>query len=354
MPGKMMRRHAAAGLAALGGAALLWPRPGRAADTAGADAAALQQAARQEGSVTWYVAQGDTPTAERMGRTFTATYPGITVDVMRTTGQVAFQRLLLDIKNQTPHCDVFSATDAAHMPILKERNELTHYVPPNAADMVSRFKAQSDDGWYYVTDAGRWVPIYNRDKVKPADAPKAWTDLLDPKWQGRVSVGHPAFSGGMGAWMLGVVQLHGWQYFEQLARNNPRIGRSTQDTVTLLSAGECLVGPTWAPGAYRAVDKGEPIGIEQASDGGVVMVFPSAIPARAPHPNAARLFLNWMLSAAYSNLEAADGSEPIHAGVPPRADEPALAGLKVVAPTAAELRQGVPELIEKWRDTFGN
>ena len=347
MPVAITRRRAAAGVAALGfGSALA--RPAR------ADLAALAEAARKEGGLTWYVAQGDTATAERMGRTFTATWPGITVEVMRTTGQVAFQRLMLDIKNHTPHCDVFSATDIAHMPILKERGELMQYVAQNASGMVPRFRAVSDDGWYYVTEAGRWVLIYNRDKVSQADAPKGWTDLLEPKWKGQVSVGHPAFSGGMGAWVVGVNKLYGWEFFEKLAKNNPRVGRSTQDTVTLLSAGECLVGPTWAPGAYRAIDKGNPIGIEQARDGDVVMVFPSAIPAHAPHPNAARLFLEWMLSEAYSKLQAADGSEPIHAGVPPRADEPSLDGLKVVAPTMAELRKGIPEVIEQWRETFGS
>ena len=82
------------------GAALAFVRP------ALADTAPLEAAARQEGSLTWYVAQLDTVTAERFGRAFSAEYPGITVEVIRTTGQVAFQRLLLDIKNRTPHCDV--------------------------------------------------------------------------------------------------------------------------------------------------------------------------------------------------------------------------------------------------------
>ena len=94
-----------------------------AAHSARADTS-LEEAARAEGTLTWYVAQLDTATAERFGRAFTAAHPGITVEVIRTTGQVAFQRLMLDIKNQTPHCDVFSATDISHMPILLERHGL--------------------------------------------------------------------------------------------------------------------------------------------------------------------------------------------------------------------------------------
>ncbi|MGA8192275.1 MAG: extracellular solute-binding protein [Acetobacteraceae bacterium] len=346
MSSVVTRRRTVIGFSALSAAIVL---PSRAR----ADQAVLEAAARQEGTLTWYVAQQDTETAELFGRTFTALHPGVTVDVIRTTGQVAFQRLSLDIKNHTPHCDVFSATDIAHMPLLKEHSDLAQFTPDNSADMRPQFKAQSDAGWYYITNAGRWVLLRNSEKVSRDAAPKAWTDLLDPKWKGRVSVAHPAFSGGAGVWALAMQKLYGWDYFRTLAANDPRIGRSTQDTVTLLSGGECLVGPTWAPGAYRGLDRGNPIAITQPNDGAVVMVFPSAIPAHAPHPNAARLFMEWLLSREYSKLIATDGSEPIHMDVPARPDEPPLDGQKVVTLTVEEIRNGVPEVIEQWRDIFG-
>jgi iron(III) transport system substrate-binding protein len=348
MSSVIVRRQALLGLAALStAAAVLRPRRAR------GDTNAIEAAARQEGSLTWYIAQVDTETAEEFGRAFTAAHPGITVEVIRTTGQVAFQRLMLDLKNATPHCDVFSATDIAHMPILRERDALLSFTPENFSSLRPQFKAQSDAGWYYPTNAGRWALVRNRDKVTPDAAPKAWTDLLDPRWKGQVSVSHPAFSGGAGVWALAVKKLHGWSFFEALAKNEPRIGRSTLDTVTLLSAAECLVGPTWAPGAYRAIDKGAPIGLDQPADGVVLMTFPSAITAGAPHPNAARLFMEWLLSEDYSRLIAAQGSEPIREGVPPRADEPPLERQNVLTLTVEEIRKGVPELVEQWRDTFG-
>ena len=78
------------------------------------------------------------------------------------------------------------------------------------------------------------------------------------------------------------------------------------------------------------------------------------IPANAPHPAAARLFMEWLLSEGYSKIVADDGSEPIRAGVPTRPDEPPLATQKVISLTVAEIRKGIPEVIEAWRDTFGN
>ncbi len=340
----LSRRHAVASLVS----AAMLPR------LAHAELDALEKAARAEGELTWYVSQTDTESAEAFGRAFSTTYPGIRVEIIRVTGQVIMQRLMLDIKNHTPHCDVFSTTDPSHMPLLKERGELTQFRPEGFASMRPQFQAQSEADWYHPTNAGRWILVHNRDKVAAGSAPKAWTDLLDPKWKGQVSVAHPGFSGGAGIWALAMKKLYGWGFFEDLARNNPRVGRSTIDTVTLLGAGECQVGPTFAPNAYRNIDKGSPITITQPSDGVVVMVFPSAIPAHAPHPSAARLFMEWTLSPAWSKLIAADGSEPIHAQVAPRADEPALDTQLVIAPTVAEIRAGVPEVIERWRDTFGS
>src|ERR1700691_3338180 len=108
------RRSATAGLGGVGAATLL-PRG------AEADTASLEAGAHKEATLTWYIAQVDTDTAEVMGRAFTKQYPGINVQVIRTTGQVAYQRLMQDLKNDSPQCDVFSTTDIAHMPTLMKR-----------------------------------------------------------------------------------------------------------------------------------------------------------------------------------------------------------------------------------------
>ena len=340
------RRHATAGLTAF--AAL----PGLA--RAAADNPALEAAAHDEGTLTWYSAQVDARTSETLGRTFTQSYPGVKVGVIRTTGQVAYQRLLMDIKNHTPQCDVFSATDISHMPTLKERHELTEYTPANAEALLPAFKALSDPGFSYITNASRYFLIYNKDKVKPEDVPRAWTDLLDPKWKGRVATGHPAFSGCTGTWALGLKKIYGWEFFEKLSKNNPRIGRSAVDPMTLINAGECLVGVGGASNTYASMQKGNPVTPVHPSDGLVLCVTPSAIPANAPHPNAAKLFMEWLLSADYARMIAEDGSEPILRGIQPRSGMPPLADQKIIALTVDEIRTGVPVVIEQWRDTFGS
>jgi iron(III) transport system substrate-binding protein len=338
------RRSAASGLAALAIAPNL----------ARAEAPDLQAAARAEGTVTWYTGQVDAEKAEEMGRTFSKTNPGVNVGVIRTTGQVAYQRLLLDIKNHVPQCDVFSTTDISHMPILKERHELSEYTPANAVNLLPPFKAVSDPGFSYVTNAARYFLIYNTDKVKSEDAPRAWTDLLNPKWKGRVATGHPGFSGCTGTWALGIKKIHGWEFFEKLADNNPRIGRSAVDPLTLITAGECLVGLASANGAYASMDRGNPLGVQHPTDGLVLCVTPSAIPAHAPHPAAAKLLMEWLLSPECAQKLTSDGSEPILEGIAPRQGMPPLSEQKIIPLTVEEIRIGVPIVIEQWRETFGS
>jgi iron(III) transport system substrate-binding protein len=86
----------------------------------------------------------------------------------------------------------------------------------------------------------------------------------------------------------------------------------------------------------------------------VLCQVPSGIPARAPHPNAAKLFMEWLMGERYSKLIARDGSEPLREGVAPRKDEPPLATIKSITVTVDEIRKGVPEVIEQWRETFGS
>jgi iron(III) transport system substrate-binding protein len=313
----------------------------------------LMAAARKEGSVTWYIAQVDTETAEAMGRAFTAKYPGVAVSVIRTTGQVAYERLLQDLKNNAPQCDVFSSTDTSQYPALKKRGALADYTPAGAATLLPAFQTVSDPGFMYPSSATAHLLIYNSQKVKPEEAPKAWPDLLDPRWKGRVATGHPAFSGCTGIWVLALTKAYGWEYFQKLAKNNPRIGRSGNDPVTLINAGECLVGPAPGNTAFQQVDKGNPIVPVYPTDGATLCLGPTSVMASAPHPNAARLFMEWLMSDEFSRLSVANHGDPVHPGVTLSSGQKSLDQVPILALTVQEVAKGIPDIVEQWRDTFG-
>ena len=248
-----------------------------------ADMAALEDAANREGTLTWYIAQMSSEVAELMGRRFTARYPGVKVVAIRTTGQVAHERLQQELKNNAPQCDVFSSTDIAHYPALRKRGALAQYVPMNVGELAPAFRGLGEDGYYYPTSASLQMMIYQKEKVAGADIPRRFTDMLDPKWKGRVATGHPAFSGYFGQLAVVLRRQYGWEFFEKLAKNNPRIGRSGGDPLTMLNAGECLIGTSAMSIALQSADHGNPIGLVFPEDGSLLCVGPSAILAAAPH-----------------------------------------------------------------------
>ena len=128
--------------------------------------------------------------------------------------------------------------------------------------MLDIYKGYDPDGYYFVTSAGLIGIGYNTGKVKEADAPKNWTDLLDPKWNNEIALGHPGFSGYVGTWALTLRNQYGWHFFEKLAKNNPRVGRSINDTVTMLNAGESAVAGSGPVGTLlESVQKGNPLAI---------------------------------------------------------------------------------------------
>lgn len=338
------RRSALVGL----GAAALSSRGAR------ADLAALTEAARKEGSLTWYVAQMSGEAAEDIGRIFTAQYPGIAVSVVRTTGQVAYQRIQQELKNSAPQCDVFSTTDIAHMPALRDRGALAQYMPRNAAQLAAPFVGLGEAGYYYATTASLQIMVYHTKAVPPGDVPRNWPDLIDPKWKNRVAVAHPAFSGYFGQWVLAMRKLYGWTYFEKLAANKPRIGRSGNDPLTMLNAGESVIGTGPVSTTVQNIDKGNPVNFVYPSDGTLLCVGPSAILAAAPRPNAARLFLEWLLSIEYARACVKWHLEPVRADAPLMPGTQRLADLTLLRLTTEEIARGIPEVIEQWRDTFGS
>ena len=314
--------------------------------------AELYRAAKPEGELTWYVSQFTTSNAERVAQAFGARYPGVALKPVRTTGQVAYARLTQDIKAGAPQCDVFSSTDLGHMVQLKKDRRLLRYVPENEAKIEPAYRNIDPEGYYHATAANPTILIYNTKLVKEADAPKNWPDLLDPKWKNKVSVAHPGFSGSMGSWVVLMRKLYGWQFFEALEKQNPLIGRSLNDPVTILNAAERWVGIAAVSTAVQSRQAGNPIGINYPTDGAKLTLSPTAILAEARHPNAAKLFVEYMMGVEFSELLAKEGQPPLRPDVSPPPGVLPVSQIKLAPITEDEVVAGVPEIIEKWRETF--
>lgn len=314
----------------------------------------LYEAAKKEGELTWYTAHSDDITAQILGRSFEQVYPGIKVNVLRTTAQVAYQRVTQEIKASAIQCDVLSSTDLGHSVELKAKGAFEKYIPDNAGKVLDIYQGYDPDGYYFVTSAGLIGIGYNTAKVKEADTPKNWTDLLDPKWKDNIALGHPGFSGYVGTWALTMRDQYGWDFFEKLAKNNPRVGRSINDTVTMLNAGESAIAGSGPVGTLLdSVQKGNPLAMVYPTDGTVLIIAPSSIMKGSKHPNAARLFMEYLLSEAASQIWADHFNEPIRPEVSASKGAKSAKDLKIIRPTVEQITKGVPEVIKQWRETFG-
>ena len=314
----------------------------------------LYEAAKKEKELTIYTAHYNTEEAARLCTAFEKKYPGIKCNFVRTTAQVAFQRLQQDIDAKTPVASVFSSTDVSHYPDLKKRGLLQAYKPHNVAEMVDSLKQYNDkDGFYNVTAAALMLITYNTSMVAEKDAPKNWPDLLDPKWKGKVSIGHPAFSGYVGTWVVLMRKLYGWDYFEKLEKNQPQIGRSVNDTVTMLNSKERAVAAGPEATTLLSRDKGNPLAVVYPTDGALLMVSPSGIPKNAPSPNAGKLYMEFLLSKEAGEVQVKAHSLAVMKGVAPAPGAKPLETIKVTRPTEEEITKGIPEVKEKFRDTFG-
>jgi iron(III) transport system substrate-binding protein len=313
----------------------------------------LYEAAKKEGEFTWYIAHYSSETAERFGRTFTEKYPGVKVNVVRTTAQVAYQRLSQDIQANVPNCDVFATTDIGHCVSLKQRGLLTSFKPQGVEQIAPVFRNVDKDGQFHTTSVTFVSILHNTNKVKAEDAPKTWKALLDPKWMNQVSVGHPGFSGFVGIWTVQMKKLYGWSYFETLAKHKPQIGRSIIDTVTMLTSGERLVAAGPGGLAYLQASRGNPVGVIIPEEGAVLMSSPTSIMKNARHPNAAKLFVEFLHGKEAAEIVRDEYGSPLRNDVDPRPGVLKVTEMKLIQPSVDEIVKGIPEVIEQWRDTFG-
>ncbi len=329
-------------------------RPARAADLP-AHEQALYEVAKREAELTWYTGQMQAEPSEAIGRAFAERFPGLKVNVVRSSSQVAFQRLAQDMRAQVSQCDIFSSTDYSHATYLKRQERLLAYKPQNAVGLVEAARTAADpDGFFQITYLGLYLMARHSTAVPEADAPTSWKDLTDPRWRDKIAVGHPGFSGAITAWCLMMRKAYGWDYFKALERNRPLIGRSSADPVATLNAGERTIGAA-IPSATTllSISRGNPITLIYPTDATLVVPSPSGALKDAPHPNAAKLFMEFMTSPAYHAATREYFGESLRPEVPPPPGAKSLDSIPLHTPSPEEVEGGAQEVKELWRDTFG-
>ena len=310
------------------------------------------EAAKKEGKVVWYTSLA-LPTAEKIGKLFEAAYPGIKVEVQRTGSQRILQRVMQEQQANLKLVDVIHTSDAGHFVLLKEKKLLMKYTPAGVDAFPAGFKDK--DGYYFTLRATVNVIAYNTKLVSPAEAPKTWKDLLDPKWKGKLVTAHPGYSGVISTHVLALVHLHGWDYFKQLAQNKLMLVQSAVDPAGVVASGERAVAVDGGDYYYYQMKKkGNPIEVVYPKEGVPLVVSPTAIASFAPHPNAAKLFTDFTFTRELQQVMA--DSEGLYTGHPEvkyPTDKPKLSDLKLLNVDAEELEKRNEEIKSRFVEFFG-
>jgi iron(III) transport system substrate-binding protein len=258
--------------------------------------ATLIEAAKKEGRVLWYTTLIVNQVVIPLKTAFEKKYPGVTLDFARNDEGPTAIRLLNEAKAGRVQADVFDGL-TVNVP-LKREGLLARIEIPNASDYPAEMK-DADGAWHALL-LFVFTPGFNTTLVSKADAPKTYQDLLDPRWKGKMAWNPNSSAGAIG--FVGNILLSmgpdkGMEYLRALSKQNiVNVEASSRAILDQVIAGEYPMGlMMFNNHTVISARKGAPSDWTPLEP--VPVAFDSlGIMKDAPHPNAARLLVEFLLS----------------------------------------------------------
>jgi iron(III) transport system substrate-binding protein len=250
-------------------------------------------AARSERELVWYTAM-NTPDAAPLRKRFEGKYPGLNVTILRQTGEKIRTRILTEMRAGKFFWDVVSF-NSLDMDALAQEGLLAVYASPQARTGFPRGAVDPEGRWAAIY-VRQYVVGYNTRLVPRSGAPKSWEDLLQPEWKEKFAMDESDVE-----WYAAMLDYLGREkgeaFMRALARQNPQLRRGHSLLTQLLVAGDFPLALVHAAEVDEARRAGAPVDWVRTLDPIVTSTSQVAVSARAPHPNAARLFVDLLLSA---------------------------------------------------------
>jgi iron(III) transport system substrate-binding protein len=239
--------------------------------------------------------------------------------VLRQPGEKVRTRILAEMQAGKNLWDVVSFNHL-DMSVLDQSQLLAPYVSPETA---TGFPAGA------VHPRGHWAAIYvrqfvigyNTKEVSPAEAPKDWSDLLQPQWKGKLAIDENEIE-----WYAAMLDFQGREkgmaFMRALGRQEPQFRRGHTLLSRLLVAGDFPLALVHAAEMEQLNKSGAPVDWVRTLQPIVTSPSQIAISAKASHPNAARLLVDFLLSAEGQTLLARRGRVPARIDVLPHSGAP--------------------------------
>jgi iron(III) transport system substrate-binding protein len=278
---------------------------------------------------------------------------GIPAEAVRLTSELLYQRVTSEFGGRHLGADFVDLSDPTLENQLADAGILRPYRVPNFNDVPAVLK---DPGgrWYVISRLAVGIAV-NAAVVAPGDLPARWSDLLDPKWKGKIGFTSIEAGGTSFTPFLLLHQKYGVAFWKKLLAQDPRIYATNAPMIADLARGEISIAIDPNSSAIDQIESGAPLKFVFPSDGVPSPPENGGIVATAPHPHAAQLFLTWLTSKRGAQAVAALGEYPILPGIVPTSAGlpfPPASQLTNV-PVADWSKQRAP-ISAEWHAVFGS
>ena len=284
--------------------------------------AALIAAAKKEGEVIWYTTMIVNQVVRPTMDAFTAKY-GIKVREFRANANDLAIKVINEGKAGRVQADVVDGTNTSNA--LEKEGLVVAWLPDAAKDYPAYLKDSKN--FWIAQNLYVLTPAFNTDLVKPGTEPKTFADLLDPKWKGKITwsntVSSSAAAGFIGTVLTAMGEKDGMEYLKKL-KGQDIVPRSTsaREVVDQVMAGEhALALQIFNHHTVISAEKGAPVSWIPMEPATVNLQVASLLKG-APHPNAGKLLLDFMISEEGQLVFQKAGYLPAHPKIP--ASDPKL------------------------------
>ncbi|MBI4491008.1 MAG: extracellular solute-binding protein [Deltaproteobacteria bacterium] len=275
-----------------------------------ASSAEIIERAKKEGEVIWY-GGGSGEIDEAINRGFMKKYPFIQAKKFRIQSQKLLVRFEAESRAGKHIADIVRTTDW-YIDIFKKKGLLMKYESSERKFYAEDLK--DPDGYYTALYIFLHVMAYNTKLISKEEVPRSYDDLLDPKWKGKLGLEDAAY-----VWLVNLLKLkgekQGLEFMKRLARQDVSLRSGSTLLGNLVAAGEIpLAIDLYAYQVERAKKNGAPIdwvAVEPA----IVHTVLGGINKNAPHPNAAKLFMDYLLSEDGQKIYLSEGTQPARKGI---------------------------------------